>query len=57
MKLEVNTDSKEKPAYKNEKTVRLTIGDVVPYYISYLRLDMCWKSGKSLKKGPLSKKS
>ena len=46
MKLEVNTDSKEKPAYKNEKTVRLTIGDVVPYYISYLRLDMCWKSEK-----------
>ena len=46
MKLEVNTDSKEKPAYKKEKTVRLTIGDVVPYYISYLRLDMFWKSGK-----------
>ena len=46
MKHEVNTDSKEKPTYKNQITVQLKIGGVVPYYIIYLRLDMCWKSGK-----------
>lgn len=44
---------KEKPAYMNQITVQLKIGDFVPYYIShgYVKLesyaaDMCWKSGK-----------
>ena len=40
MKLEVNTASKEKPAYKNQIPFRLKIGNVHPYYVSYLRLDM-----------------